>query len=418
MAADIYLSPRKILEHLCLLEEKIPRKSNEPYVPTYATFCVDSEKRLNFEARQMLSHIGFGHYMPICEFTSLKEGTAGCVEMGGGSNYFVKIKIDEKYRDHSDAVLAILAHEICHKLIYYYGIDFPTMPIENEILTDLCTLYVGFGNLIIKGYNTTSYNYQDKVATTHILGYLEYQMYVDTYEIIRCVYGGYEPLKDVSVGCIDIFLQDALKQFANTENKRSLIIDKLKEKEFDLSSLNRDMLVLEQLLNICYTGNKEIIQHYNDIANNSGLFIQSDGMQNKIKVLKSLYDLDVEEKEMANIKFVLKHIEGNIISLWNHYAIMSNDINWGIVKCPNCGYMAQNINKDNEVSLIRCYKCHVIFAHNSTPISIAKWNKGLNDFIDEQDYLLQKGEEDMWNSMPIVLRWLTKKYLSRKKKKS
>ena len=75
-------------------------------------------------------------------------------------------------------------------------------------------------------------------------------------------------------------------------------------------------------------------------------------------------------------------------------------------------------NKDNEVSLIRCYKCHVIFAHNSTPISIAKWNKGLNDFIDEQDYLLQKGKEDMWNSMPIVLRWLTKKYLSRKKKKS
>ena len=249
MAADIYLSPRKILEHLCLLEEKIPRKSNEPYVPTSKILV--SESALVKEARQMLSHVGFGHYMPICEFTSLKEGTAGCVEMGGDSNYFVKIKIDEKYRYNTDAVLAILAHEICHKLIYFYGIDFPATPIENEIFTDFCTLYIGFGNLIIKGYNTTSYDWQDKVTTTHILGYLEYQMYVDTYEIIRCVYGGYEPLKDVSVGCIDIFLQDALKQFANTENKRSLIIDKLKEKEFDLSSLNRVMLVLEQLLNIC-----------------------------------------------------------------------------------------------------------------------------------------------------------------------
>lgn len=459
MANEIYLSPRKILEHLCVLEDKIPRKFNTPYIPTGEILA--GESALNLEAKKMLDYIGLGHYTPICKFTQLQEGTAGCIEMGG-NGYIANIKIDKQYQGNTTIILAILAHEVCHKLIFIHGIDFPNMQIVNEVYTDLCTLYIGFGDLIIKGYKTISN--ESQTTTTHMLGYLKYDMYIDAYEIVRCVYGGYKTM--VNKGHSDILLQDTLEAFVSTENKKSLIIEKFKDKGRELSEFHRNLLILEQILKMCYTYDKSEVEHYNKIATSCGLFDTPPTTQNKIKVLKSLYDLDVEEDKPVykKLKKTIKYLERSITTLGAYCSLCEDSINYEIVKCPNCGYVSKESFQNDNISLIRCHKCRVIFAKNSIKIDIVKLCRECNDFIrDEQEIkksredikerqsqlyneqtllrqekqefsaykisieeqteqkmqrrkleIQQEGRVQMWNDMPPVLKWLTKKYVTKK----
>ena len=421
MAADIYLSPRKILEHLCLLEEKIPRKSNEPYVPTGKILV--GESALDKEAAKMFAYVGLGQYIPKCKFAELQDGIAGCIEMGR-SGCFANISIDKRYQGNTTVILAILAHEICHKLIYFYGIDFPMMQTANEVYTDLCTLYIGFGDLVIRGYKTVSCN-SEGTTTSHMLGYLKYDMYIDTYEIIRCVYGGYKPIDGYS-GKLDFFLNRTLEKFVNTQINKSFIIEKLKEKECDLALLHRNILMLEESLKLCYTGSQATISNYNNIAISSGLFSNDlDQDQNKIKVLKCIYDLEHYEEDIVNpyciidVRFLLNQIESTLISIWNHYSLKENDINLKIIKCPNCGFVSNITTKHNSTCLIRCHKCHIMFVNDSSPIDGLKWNEKLNILFDNKMAINRQVEQEvkqMVNELPIILRWLVKRHLSRKKK--
>lgn len=456
MANEIYLSPRKILEHLCVLEEKVPRKFNTPYIPTGEILV--GESALDLEAKKMLDYVGLGHYSPICRFTELEKGTAGCIEMGG-SGYVANIKIDKQYQGNTTIILAILAHEVCHKLIYLHGIDFPNMQIVNEVYTDLCTLYIGFGDLIIKGYKTISH--ESDTTTTHMLGYLKYDMYIDSYEIVKCVYGGYA---FISNGHNDILLQECLEKYTQATDKKSLIIEKFKNKECKFAELHRDILILEQVLNRCYIHNRDDIKRYNDIAINSGLFDKLNTSQNKIKVLKSLYDLEVEQERKSMIESCIKSIERNFITLGAYCHNSDRDINYGVIKCPCCGYMAKENIKSENISIIKCHKCGVMFVKNSTEIDLCEWNQQSNDFISEEkkqkkqldeikekqtklyndmilfnqekhefssykisieeqaeqrvqkikSEILQEGRLQMWNDMPAILKWLTKKYITKK----
>ena len=460
MAADIYLSPRKILEHLCLLEEKIPRKSNEPYVPTGEILV--GESALDKEAAKMFAYVGLGQYIPKCKFAELQDGIAGCIEMGR-SGCFANISIDKRYQGNTTVILAVLAHEICHKLIYFYGIDFPMMQTANEVYTELCTIYVGFGDLIIKGYRTISH--ESDTTITHMLGYLKYDMYVDTYEILKSVYGGYSTNSN---HYNDILLQDCLEKYTKATDKKSLIIEKFKNKESEIAELHRDILILEQVLNKCYIRNRDDIKRYNDIAISSRLFEKSNIAQNKIRVLKSLYDLEVEKEKRSNIKSCIKIIERSFITLGAYCRNSDRDINYGVVKCPSCGYISKENIKSGNISIIRCHKCGVMFVKNSTEIDLVQWNQQCNDFVSEEmrqeqqmdkikeeqtklyndmmlfnqekqefssykisieeqavkkvqqrkDELKQEGRIQMVNELPIILRWLVKRHLSRKKKKS
>ena len=466
MAADIYLSPRKILEHLCVLEEKISRKSKVPYCPTGSP--LNSETILNYEVKAMLSHIGMGNYVPICEFTSLQDNVAGCVEMGGETNNLIKIKVDEKYRGENDIILAILAHEICHKLIYIHGIDFPMMQIANEVYTDLCTLYIGFGELIVKGYKTTL-NGSNSALSTTMLGYLKYDMYIDTYEIVRCIYGGYSYLGNTQN---DMLLNAVIALFNSSDNKKSLIVERLKNKQSIFSELHRDILILEQILEKYYTYNSNDIKHYNEIIVRSGLFDKSPTEQDRIKVLKSLYDLEVDKEITDNIRKSIKHIEKSITTLSSYCQFTEEQINYGIVKCPSCGHISKNDITSNNVSVILCHKCGVMFVNNATKIELNKWVQEKNDMLSEElnhekrkqeiqaeltklysdksileherrefsaykisiedqaeqkiqqrvqkikSEILQEGRLQMWNDLPTILKWLTKKYLYQKKEKS
>lgn len=61
--------------------------------------------------------------------------------------------------------LAVLAHEITHNYLYHHFIS-PPDNIDNEILTDLAAVYLGFGTIMLRGYAPSD-------ALTCRLGYVD-----------------------------------------------------------------------------------------------------------------------------------------------------------------------------------------------------------------------------------------------------
>ena len=61
--------------------------------------------------------------------------------------------------------LAILAHEVTHNYLYHHQITTPE-EIDSEELTDLATIYLGFGSVILHGYEPSS-------AISCRLGYID-----------------------------------------------------------------------------------------------------------------------------------------------------------------------------------------------------------------------------------------------------
>ena len=159
-----------------------------------------------------------------------------------------------------------------------------------------------------------------------------------------------------------------------------------------------------------------------------------------------------------------KSIERNFITLGAYCHNSDRDINYGVIKCPCCGYMAKENIKSENISIIKCHKCGVMFVKNSTEIDLCEWNQQSNDFISEEkkqkkqldeikekqtklyndmmlfnqekhefssykisieeqaeqrvqkikSEILQEGRLQMWNDMPAILKWLTKKYITKK----
>lgn len=77
MAQEIYLSPRKILNHLKDIERKISKSAYTIYLPSHARPGVSPNERLLTEARRMAEYAGLKGYHIDVKFAELDKNTGG-----------------------------------------------------------------------------------------------------------------------------------------------------------------------------------------------------------------------------------------------------------------------------------------------------------------------------------------------------
>lgn len=70
-----------------------------------------------------------------------------------------------------NTIISILAHEISHYFLYSRNIKLDDV-LENEILTDVCAIYLGFGSFMIDGYEKKITHYDNSILTSKI-GYID-----------------------------------------------------------------------------------------------------------------------------------------------------------------------------------------------------------------------------------------------------
>ena len=117
-----------------------------------------------------------------------KENVGGHIELEDGQE-FVFIEISPRAGRSPQATLAVLAHEICHKLLQRQGISLGyglLEDYENEILTDITSVFVGLGKLMLNGAETQSATWKERGQAMEGLrtGYLNRRQLAFVYRLV------------------------------------------------------------------------------------------------------------------------------------------------------------------------------------------------------------------------------------------
>lgn len=409
-AQEIDLSPRKILNYLKDFEDKLPPREYNVYVSSLAETLL-TDTLLNSEARKMMEFVGLKGYEPVCTFCKTEDGTGGCVDMTNRKDNLVHISVSEEYRNNRKVVLAVLAHEICHKLLFVNNIYAPLIPMMNEVYCDLCTIYVGFGDIILNGYNTKEGN------TTHILGYLKPYVYDHAYKIAKVLLDGKENLITENFSG-DIFLDAAFQTWANSTDKRKVFLDTFADIQDEYSELNRNILLLHQILEKFKDNYKTTLSLADDYFFGRGDFFEKETnrLLRPINAFAAIYENEPTKdmQEMVGKSNVLiTDLMVQLIDKCKDFDI--NALKYVPYTCPFCGTESQNTSFYGRKAIVRCNKCGRHFHINCEQWNIIakrrEMNVRTNKKEQERNHVIAQSLDQTMNKLPKWLKWIVKKYI-------
>ena len=169
-------SHKKIInQSFDLLHNKF--KDRQYIYKTGFTLPQDVERRLNSQiyseedieqlVKMMMLKVGIPTGMMKVKtewvFTPVNSTSSGTFQKHSPIKETITIKCKKSY--NKDVILSILAHEVSHSFLDMHNISFPEI-IDNEVLTDTCAVYLGFGDIMKKGYEqfSTGNNSYEKVG--------------------------------------------------------------------------------------------------------------------------------------------------------------------------------------------------------------------------------------------------------------
>lgn len=139
---------------------------------------------MQMSASKIAHHVGLKGYIFLVHSDRTPKNKAGSIKLEKGKKY-ADIIVDSSLSH--EARLATLCHEIAHKYIDEFSSNLfsPLLPFELEILTDIATIYLGLGKLMLKGATTTVERYEETktITTTYNVGYLNKHQLATVYWI-------------------------------------------------------------------------------------------------------------------------------------------------------------------------------------------------------------------------------------------
>lgn len=344
----INLSELQILARLAEMEKYLPMCTKKSYFPSVDYFVNFSEhlvETLQNEADCMLDFVGFGMYTSKVHVEKL-AGAAGNIHLL--PNMVADITLDSETVLDKNAVLATLAHEICHRLLYSKKLWFsaPLDEMENEIFADLATFYVGFGDLTLNGFVTVRGNFRIRS------GYLTSDTYYRAYVIMRAMSNNLQ----FNIDRLPDFVRNGIEK-AQRESKLycySNLTKYFEEASKNLASERKCLDFCVQVLDFYKNINQEYCKDLND-----SFFIDEYSDFRKIRMAYSLAKLG--DKYQSTEYMIMNKIKQRIIKsldLLLDRDVCTVDIHDIEIKrfCPICG---QLINKvlDNRTYHFICPNC-------------------------------------------------------------
>lgn len=383
--AQLHLTSNQIIEHL----EEIDRHVHLPYKEYVIPRNVYNDQEF---AQSMMQHVGLSNYEVIIKYERVKEGTAGHICLNNNPDHKVYITLSER-NTHKSSVIATLAHEVCHKLLYCHNLYYPEfLNDRNEALADLANIYAGFGKYVIEGceitstsHNTTwEYGQQTKVTTTttHYTGYLSKEQFEEAYKIVRYCnsLGTYKMSDD--------FMEDfRMQQQIYLENDAETI---------------RNILYFEELL----LGIKsKVLQRQNEYISLLDEVNVKDGkVLNPYRALVIYNKLHNEHalNRLLSETNVLKDMLRGIITYppnKKYLAIQENTLH---IVCPVCGYKAEKQLNEHKKLLTKCPKCKHVFLWDSSKIKMVEPQPNQKPHIDSKSQNTAQKNNNTQHDYPKV----------------
>lgn len=381
------LTPKKIINNLKRIEQALKRKEWTIYTPKIIhTIAPLNNDILNAETKYMLDFVGLDKYETDVKFCTTNNGIAGYIESANNTTEKrVHIKISDKYKSRWECCIAILAHEICHKLLAVNGL-YEKDSESNETLVDLATIYVGFGSLILNGYISESKN--------QIIGYLEFDNYKVAHHIVSVVYRK-ESLKSTGLAEIDFLIDNVLEYWEKADSEYDLMKKCFIESEYQIAELHRNLTLLSQITTLC---RNEITQRF---AKNDNIFfkvlIENHGQyNNKLTALSVLYDMVSSDnfpkhKEDSFLKKVNDSLTSFIYDmLFQYQSKYGLDLNYDF-ECPHCGTKMRNNGKViDRNAILKCSHCGCHYYYFGEKINFSKRQRELKEKRENDNKIIEE----------------------------
>lgn len=140
------------IRKIAMLEKIVGTKTTYEVLPPF-TLNPNDPIALQAAARKIAEFVGLRDITFIVASAKQEDNVGGHIELehGVSTSY---VEISKEMKKFHTAVLATLAHEITHKYLQVNGISCGAGPFyqyENEILTDITTVFLGLGKLMLNG---------------------------------------------------------------------------------------------------------------------------------------------------------------------------------------------------------------------------------------------------------------------------
>ena len=319
------LTGELVLEYYDLLLRNVGAyRKKVPYTLPTGDAPLDLRARTEWLINDMAKYVG----MPGCHFVvavkkdiSRVAGRVHLMERVG----FTLVEIDAFFFKHENTLIAILAHELAHKFLKDHKLE-REVEENNEYLTDITSVYLGFGKFVLNGvcysgYNSTNEHYSGKV------GYLAPSVFAFVYDMVSCSLGisEEEMLEGLSCGAQKLIVEarsSFQKIYPSEFVTRRMMMLQLKDIR---SSLEKCDVLVTELLNISDTrfeglhdvANQisEKIKEYNGwwkyLDEKKQQFLFADNKQTRLSFCEQL---NLLEDKVACLYEKIMRIKGRVLS--------------------------------------------------------------------------------------------------------
>mgnify|MGYP001635001124 CR=1 FL=1 len=385
-AQDIYITPKQILSYLKDFEEKLPLPQKDYFVSTLTTKPL-TIAALNNEVNKMAEFIGLNGFTANCKWGKLPKGIGGQICLDGRRSGTLDIEINAEYQNELEVTRATLAHELCHKYLQCHGIYYPTLTEINETYTDLCTMYVGFGNIIIQGYSTDRWK----------SGYLQFPIYKRMHNLVRAIIWG--EIMAITDDYGEPFLTHTLRTWFNHPDKKLLARKIYKHAFREFSDYQRNVEIFKQLLSMLEEEPLRLAEQVDEKMYQPEWFDADGELKQKVACFISVYEgIVIKEKykdtSIHTMNRHLQHVIAFLVDAIGRNKFPTNRINRLYFECPYCRHRALASKIANSETIVKCPNCKKRFAVNGEELDLLPARNDISKFKDELAMPQRKAYEE------------------------
>ena len=404
------------IDKLYLLESRIKLNANAPVLECFDLNTSDIIAIQN-AGKQIAKFVGLTNLTFVISTVRQKEGVGGHIELNDNPNDGVFIEVCDSMLKSKDAVLATLAHEICHKFLHINNINCGhglQHTYENEILTDITAVYLGMGKLMLNGCEWSSVRTErhgdttQRITETLKTGYLKIDQFATVYNIVCTIRNvelklrksGLKPDAQYAYDSQRNALKKTIMGLSNPDDFRKKLFDSftnVKEQiQTRLAEIERDVIYIkkalieniEEYLNIKH---KQVTNLSSELEN---LFKNTEGNDKllSLNLIKAKQNIDTSIKELEDKESDLskhaKNVRSVALYMLSKIPQFKKPIDdmFKTVRCWNDQTILKVPTGKTKVK-IKCPKCGYQFVVNSNP-TLKKANFLLNLF-SKKDKALQ-----------------------------
>ena len=352
------LSKQQVVNILADFEERLPNNGISFFTPS-ANFNPRDTLSINMEASRMNAFLNMEGYTPLVGYDDLSaKGAAGQIDINNPQDEAYEITMNRNSLYNYGNVLRILAHEVCHKFLAIRGMQYKgVMHDHDEIMTELCTIYMGFGLILLNNYNEQT-------------GYLNLEDFCHAFCVVYRSRGmSDEEIKRIVPEGSKTLVNRILKEMTELQNEsmKDLVISC----QFSDYNFRRRIRILQLLLE----NMPEIKQKHNQ---QDGMFRdrQAQLTDGKHPIQEMLLRETIVQNSLSDSRLdkCCDEMDNLIGFLCSTMKVDVDKVSEGItqmITCPSCGFATDKITV-NTLKTLKCPKCHHYFVWDGQPFIIPK----------------------------------------------